>query len=574
MKRIKKQRSILAMISRIMIPIGIVVFVLFLIAFNNLHKAQEMAYAYMTNTSDLFIKEAKANMRKANSEIYHRCETQPYYQKWPETIIPKSVDLSVMHMIVTDNNSLRSRYGQEYQFFVYGRQSDLLVCDSAIYYKDGFRTMQTDEMREHLRDMEKGEWKYDLMYADDIYYLLSAYAKNEFIYGYYIDMESLLKKLNIDNMGYLVEPYAQWEKEAYITLSPDIDKEKIESYVSDMNKKKGLLSARVSTYEICPGMQIGVILSADEGILRDVVNMQITLLLIIAGLLLAIGYGGSYLYLRLLKPMRQFLVNLQTAEVELFLDNTGSLDIIELETVSKEFKELLRRIKMLKIAIYERSLLSQHVQMEYAQEQMQSHFYLNCLNILHGMAEEKNDERMAGFLKILSRYMRYVNNDSYKMKTIREELEHIRDYIEIQHIRYRDAFVFEADVEEQLLDCYVPTLILQTFIENSIKHQVTLKGELLVSLYITTEMWEEEEYLYIAISDNGEGFSEEILEIIDQNRPIYYDNRKHMGISNAKQRLQLIYDEKYQMQLSNMPNGNGAIVELRLPIIKENEELL
>ena len=178
---------------------------------------------------------------------------------------------------------------------------------------------------------------------------------------------------------------------------------------------------------------------------------------------------------------------------------------------------------------------------------------------------------MVHLLELLSRYMRYVINDSYKMKKISDELTHLEDYIEIQQLRYKNAFTYEADVEERIRECYIPALMLQVFVENAIKHAVSLEQQIDISLYITTEMLDGEEYLYITISDTGTGFTDEILKHIEADRPIYYDNRKHIGIANAKQRLKLIYGNKADMKLSNMAPGYGAVVELTMPLTKNDE---
>ena len=74
------------------------------------------------------------------------------------------------------------------------------------------------------------------------------------------------------------------------------------------------------------------------------------------------------------------------------------------------------------------------------------------------------------------------------------------------------------------------------------------------------------ECLYICVSDNGKGFSPEILEKIENDGEIYYNNRRHVGLQNIKKRLKLIYGEQAAFHLSNMDEGFGAISEVWIPL--------
>ena len=70
-------------------------------------------------------------------------------------------------------------------------------------------------------------------------------------------------------------------------------------------------------------------------------------------------------------------------------------------------------------------------------------------------------------------------------------------------------------------------------------------------------------------SDTGTGFPPDILEAIEQDTPIYYNDRKHIGIQNSLKRLKLIYGEKAKINFSNMDEGYGAVVEITIPVQKE-----
>ena len=78
----------------------------------------------------------------------------------------------------------------------------------------------------------------------------------------------------------------------------------------------------------------------------------------------------------------------------------------------------------------------------------------------------------------------------------------------------------------------------------------------------TKEKHNDAECLYICVSDNGKGFSAEVLEKIENNGEIYYNDRRHVGLQNIKKRLNLIYGEQAEFHLSNMDENFGAISEV------------
>lgn len=268
--------------------------------------------------------------------------------------------------------------------------------------------------------------------------------------------------------------------------------------------------------------------------------------------------------------MKQFVNSLKNTEEEQWINENGSNNILELEMASKEFKGLLRKIKSLKIDIYEKELARQKTELEAMQVQIRPHFYLNCLSLIHGMADVAKEEKIVHITEMLSNYMRYVMSDTFEPRSLKEEIAFIRNYVEIQQIRYgKEAFSFEVIMEDTIDTYLVPTLIIHNFVENAITHAVSLDNHVEITLYIVNENYEDGEYLYICISDTGTGFPPDILEAIEQDTPIYYNDRKHIGIQNSLKRLKLIYGEKAKINFSNMDEGYGAVVEITIPVQKE-----
>ena len=204
------------------------------------------------------------------------------------------------------------------------------------------------------------------------------------------------------------------------------------------------------------------------------------------------------------------------------------------------------------------------------QEQIRPHFFLNCLSLIHGIADAQGEEMITHITRVLSEYIRYNYRDSGKERNLQEELEHVKKYVELQKLRYgEDAFRFEVIEDAQVGESHIPSLVLQTLVENSVVHAVNLDRMVEISVYITSEVYEDGKYLYLCVSDTGKGISPEIMEAIEKDLPIVYNGRKHVGLQNIKRRLMLLYGERASMTIQNMGENYGAIVEIRIP---QNEE--
>ena len=325
-------------------------------------------------------------------------------------------------------------------------------------------------------------------------------------------------------------------------------------------------NATVYSYQLGTVGKINLMVLPGGGILENVLIMQIAFVVLIAVLLLVCALEITAYYHRILEPLEKFGQKLEELEKEQSLNDDGSNNLLELESVSGKFKELLRKIQGLKIAIYEKELAEQKAELEYTQEQIKPHFFLNCLSLIHGIADKNHEGEIVEITTVLSDYMRYIFQDSKKQRDVEEELEHIEAYIRIQKLRYgEEAFSFEATMDGDIGEWKVPSLLLQTLVENSVVHGVSLDRKSEISLYLTNETYEDGEYLYICISDTGNGFSKEALDAIENDTPIIYHGRHHVGISNIKRRLALMYGERASITCSNMDENYGAVVEVRLP---------
>ena len=577
-KNEKKHKSMGKLTIQVMIPVIILFLGILVVMFQSMFEARQLVYRYIEDTARLYVEQINTDITKINYEIVTLTSKKGEANNIPAGVRPEdSQYYPILNELVEQNRNLKIRYKEPFCFFVYLEEADLFISDSGSVFKDSQKQGLSNVLMEELR-MRKGErtpysqWYFVNDGEQD--YVFSRFSKNGMTMGCAIRLEELFNTLHINSLGYEGIPYILDKDGTIFVSSRDRDKIDPETLKRIAGKRAGIFSESV-IYSFPISGIIGetrafhIMISPSGGILEKIMRLQVILVFLSIGIIVGCALVIRVYYQSVLRPMKQFVNSLKNTEEEQWINENGNNNILELEMASKEFKGLLRKIKALKIDIYEKELARQKTELEAMQMQIKPHFYLNCLSLIHGMADVAKQEKIVYITEILSNYMRYVMRDAFEPRQLKEEIEFIQNYVEIQQIRYgKEAFSFEVIMDSNMEEYLVPTLIIHNFVENAITHAVSLDNHVEITLYIVNENYEDGEYLYICVSDTGKGFPPDILEAIEQDKPIYYNDRKHIGIQNSLKRLKIMYGDKAKINFTNMDEGYGAVVEITIPVKK------
>ncbi len=567
-RKIRKSQSMMYIAIQFMIPVCMLFLLLFVFMFESVDEAREMSYRYMQDMAAANATRVNEDISKINSEIVYLIQQDKDIDSLPCDITPDmTAYYKLLEDIVSLNKILRIRYGGKYFFYEYVVSADFLILDNHLYFPMSTKSELALGLKEMIKgylsgQTERSEWNFFLV-RDDIY-LFCFYEVKGKVVGCIISLDDLFSNFNISNLGYEGIPFFVTESGEVVMQQKEQEKRMVMQAL-----EKGFAGSTVHSYQLGRIGQLNLLIAPTEGILDRIVILQFVSTALAVGIILIIIMIAFGYYRRILTPMHQFVRKLSDPEEEKWLHNIEDNRIMELEMASKEFREMMRQIQSLKIAVYEKELLHSRTELEYVQEQIRPHFYLNCISVIHGMAEMHHAEDILEISEKLSDYLRYVINDSYALRQIRQEVAHIRDYIAIQKLRYEDFFQFEVIMDEGVEECLIPPLVLQVFVENAINHGVTFERTVEITLYIVAEKYRGEDYLYICISDTGEGFTDEALYKIKNNKSIEYNGRKHVGIQNTLKRLEIMYGDKAEINFFNMTEHCGAVVEIRIPAKRE-----
>ena len=244
----------------------------------------------------------------------------------------------------------------------------------------------------------------------------------------------------------------------------------------------------------------------------------------------------------------------------------------EFSGVYSTLNEMTAQIKDLKIAGYEAELAKRQYEIQYLTIQTEPHFYLNSMKYIYALAEMKKTETLKAVTLHLSGYFRYLTYQCGELVPLSSEVSHIDNYLAVLNAGSENQVAADLDIEEAAYDVKIPKLLLQTFVENSVKYGPKSSSlPLLISICIRVFGEDNEKMLRISVQDNGKGFDEQYLdEIRDKG---FTDSEGHIGLSNLYHRLNLLYNEdKIYMKIGN--NGEGALCEVMIPVmISEKEKL-
>lgn len=238
--------------------------------------------------------------------------------------------------------------------------------------------------------------------------------------------------------------------------------------------------------------------------------------------------------------------------------------ILEIDKANDKLNKVIFDMQELKIREYHSQLELKKIELNYLKNQIRPHFYLNMLSMIHSMLQTKNYKEIEELTILTSNYLRHLFMANQDFSELKDEVQHIKDYLEIQRIRYGNSIYFSLNYNDDLQNTLVPSLLLQTFIENTIKHGFSFQDLFTILLSIKKVKTENSDYIQICIEDNGPGFSEEILSKLNQRQSLITEDGHHIGITNTIERLNLLYPNDYSIAFENNEEG-GAKILLLIP---------
>ena len=269
---------------------------------------------------------------------------------------------------------------------------------------------------------------------------------------------------------------------------------------------------------------------------------------------------GIWFVLRLwIKPLRDLqatILKVGSGHSDLRANETGSPELVDL---ARQFNIMLDRIDQLMIAVKEEEQNVRRYELQALSSQINPHFLYNTLDTIVWMAEFNDSKRVVEVTKSLAKYFRLALNQGHEQISLKDEIDHVRQYLFIQKQRYGEKLQYEIKELKQYNDYKIPKLILQPLVENAIYHgikEMNRQGRIRVSVS------ENDTQLIVSIYDNGRGF------VASETTNATLVRLGGVGLKNVNQRLQLQFGKSYHMEIKSEEN---TYTEIRLYFPRANK---
>ena len=313
---------------------------------------------------------------------------------------------------------------------------------------------------------------------------------------------------------------------------------------------------------------VGVI--KGTGISLNMLKTRLFIVFVILLIIFIVILINSYISFMVTNPIRELEKSVKALE-------EGNLDAdiymggsYEVQHLGKSVQDMKFRIKGLMQDIVNEHEEKRKSEFDSLQAQINPHFLYNTLDIIVWQIENEKQSEAVHTVTALARFFRLSLGKGKNIVTVRDEIEHVKNYLMIQHMRFKNKFDYEFDIAEDVLELPSLKLMLQPLVENAIYHGMEfMDGDGMIMV----KAWREEDELYLSVADNGLGMTEDKVEMILTGKSTSGNGRgSGIGVKNVNERIKLYFGEAYGLTIDSEPD-EGTTVIIHLPAKDEKESL-
>lgn len=313
---------------------------------------------------------------------------------------------------------------------------------------------------------------------------------------------------------------------------------------------------------------IGV--TPEKGISLNNLKTKLFLVFIIAFFLFVLVVINAYISNRITVPIQKLekSVNaLEAGELDTEVYTGGSYEI---QHLGRSIGDMAKRIQTLMQDIVAEHESKRKSEFDTLQSQINPHFLYNTLDIIVWMIENEQKAEAVRVVTALARFFRISLSKGKSIIPVRDELEHVRNYLMIQQMRFKNKFTYQIESEPDVLNLASLKLMLQPLVENAIYHGMEFMdgdGRIQLSAYL------EQGDLWFMIRDNGLGMTQEQVDSLLTDQVHVSSKRgSGIGVKNVNERIRLYFGEAYGLTIESEPD-EGTCIRIHLPAVSCQELL-
>lgn len=310
--------------------------------------------------------------------------------------------------------------------------------------------------------------------------------------------------------------------------------------------------------------------SVQKGLSLNKFKSKIFMVFIISCIIFVVSSINAYISYIVTDPIKELeksVNDLEKGNMDADIYIGGSYEIRHL---GKSIKSMATKIKELMQTIVKEHEEKRKSEFDTLQSQINPHFLYNTLDIIVWMIENEKKSEAVKVVTSLARFFRISLSKGKNIISVRDELEHVKNYLMIQQMRFKNKFNYEINADGSLLELASLKLMLQPLVENAIYHGMEfMDGDGLIKI----DVKKEDNKLCFIISDNGLGMTkEQVSALLTENSITKSKKGSGIGVKNVNERIKLYFGVEYGLNISSEPD-EGTSIKLILPIrrLKNNE---
>lgn len=387
----------------------------------------------------------------------------------------------------------------------------------------------------------------------------------------YNSLEQLFDGVNLGNGGYVYLTSSSGEiiyhPKAQLINSGLAEETSVEAaglrdgnYEKTMDGKKRIVTVKTVGYT---GWRIVGVTPLD-GVSLNSIKTKLLMVFIIAFVLFILTIINSYISTKITGPIKELEKSVNEIEEGNLETRVSSGGSYEIQHLGASIQNMARQIRRLMDDIVTEHESKRKSEFDTLQSQINPHFLYNTLDIIVWMIENEKKSEAVKAVTALARFFRISLSKGKSIIRVGDELEHVRNYLMIQTMRYKNKFTYRIECGEETRELASLKLILQPLVENAIYHGMEFMdgdGEILV------KAWTKDGELFMSVSDNGLGMTEEQVErLFSDNTHVSSGRGSGIGVKNVNERIKLYFGKGYGLTIESEPD-EGTTVTARLPAV-------
>jgi two-component system sensor histidine kinase YesM len=289
----------------------------------------------------------------------------------------------------------------------------------------------------------------------------------------------------------------------------------------------------------------------------SIVKATIIIIISCIGILFVLIWIFSHTLIKRIHYLNKLMKQVENGNLQMDIHSENSDEIGEL---TNRFGSMLDRINELVTEVYHNKLIQKEAEFKALQAQINPHFLYNTLSIINWKSLKIGAGDISHVVTTLSKFYRTALNRGESMTSVRDEIQNMQSFVEIQLVMHDNSFDVSYHVDDEVYQYDTVNLSIQPLVENAIVHGIDQKEEGRGKLAITVQ--NREETIEFLVEDNGPGIDKELQD------DILIKQAKGYGLKNVNERIKLVFGENYGITVIS-ERGQGTAMKLTVPKYKK-----